>query len=116
LVVFAALFLSCRAAVRAKTSATAAKFQNDARRRGELQALAREYLAMAEGLLHPPRLVSSQSEGCPDRGNRYWRSDLRHRLVPRPALWRFAVMRSANGYVGSLLERLGPGGLFVTSV
>ena len=49
------LFLSCRAAVRAKTSATAARFQDDASRRRELQALARKYLAMAEELLHPPR-------------------------------------------------------------
>ena len=47
------LFLSCRAAVRAKTSATAAQLQDDAQRRGELQALAQEYLAMAERLLHP---------------------------------------------------------------
>jgi aminoglycoside phosphotransferase family enzyme/predicted kinase len=49
------LFLSCRAAVRAKTSATAARLQPDVRRCNELQALAREYLAMAEGLLNPPR-------------------------------------------------------------
>ena len=49
------LFLSCRAAVRAKTSATAAPLQDDVRRCGELQASAREYLAMAEDLLHPPR-------------------------------------------------------------
>jgi predicted kinase len=48
------LFLSCRAAVRAKTSATAAKLQPDIQRRHELQALAGEYLAMAERLLHPP--------------------------------------------------------------
>jgi aminoglycoside phosphotransferase family enzyme/predicted kinase len=48
------LFLSCRAAVRAKTSMTAARFQEDARRRRELQELAREYLTMAEQLLHPP--------------------------------------------------------------
>ncbi len=48
------LFLSCRAAVRAKTSATAARLQPDARRGNELQALAREYFAMAERLLHPP--------------------------------------------------------------
>src|SRR6185436_11718511 len=46
------LFLSCRAAVRAKTSATAARLQPDARRGNELQALAWEYLAMAERLLH----------------------------------------------------------------
>jgi aminoglycoside phosphotransferase family enzyme/predicted kinase len=48
------LFLSCRAAVRAKTSATAAQLQNDAPRRNELHGLARQYLAMAEQLLHPP--------------------------------------------------------------
>jgi len=48
------LFLSCRAAVRAKTSATAALVQSDARQVSELEQLAREYLAMAERLLHPP--------------------------------------------------------------
>ena len=54
------LFLSCRAAVRAKTSATAAQLQNDVPRRSELHGLAREYLAMAEQLLHPrgPYLVA----------------------------------------------------------
>ena len=50
------LFLSCRAAVRAKTSATAAaQVPNNEARRGELHATAREYLAMAGRLLHPPR-------------------------------------------------------------
>ena len=49
------LFLSCRAAVRAKTSATAAHLQADEARRVELQATARDYLAMAEQLLHPSR-------------------------------------------------------------
>jgi aminoglycoside phosphotransferase family enzyme/predicted kinase len=48
------LFLSCRAAVRAKTSATAAHLQRDGRSRGELEAMARQYLAMADRLLHPP--------------------------------------------------------------
>jgi aminoglycoside phosphotransferase family enzyme/predicted kinase len=48
------LFLSCRAAVRAKTSATAAQLQNHVQRQSELHGLAREYLAMAEQLLHPP--------------------------------------------------------------
>jgi uncharacterized protein len=54
------LFLSCRAAVRAKTSATAAQLQHDPHRRRESEGLAREYLAMAEQLLHapPPRLVA----------------------------------------------------------
>jgi aminoglycoside phosphotransferase family enzyme/predicted kinase len=48
------LFLSCRAAVRAKTSATAAHLHQDGQRRSELEGMAREYLAMAERLLHPP--------------------------------------------------------------
>lgn len=48
------LFLSCRAAVRAKTSATAASLQTDPLRKSELQGLARDYLAMAQRLLHPP--------------------------------------------------------------
>src|SRR5262245_51506987 len=50
------LFLSCRAAVRAKTSATAtASVQSGEPRRNELYATAREYLTMAARLLHPPR-------------------------------------------------------------
>ncbi len=49
------LFLSCRASVRAKTSATAARLQSDAKEREGLQSLARQYLAMAGDLLHPPR-------------------------------------------------------------
>jgi predicted kinase len=49
------LFLSCRAAVRAKTSATAARLQPDTLRGNELRALARDYLAMAQSLLSPPR-------------------------------------------------------------
>ncbi len=49
-----ALFLACRAAVRAKTSATAANLQADPQRRRELRSLARDYLAMAQRLLHPP--------------------------------------------------------------
>jgi predicted kinase len=49
------LFLSCRAAVRAKTSSTAARLQPDARRRDELQEQAREYLTMAQDFLRAPR-------------------------------------------------------------
>ena len=49
------LFLSCRAAVRAKTSVTAAELQREAQRRNELEGMAREYLAMAEQMLHPPQ-------------------------------------------------------------
>ena len=47
------LFLSCRAAVRAKTSATAARLQGDTKRRGELEETARTYLALAATLLRP---------------------------------------------------------------
>jgi uncharacterized protein len=48
------LFLSCRAAIRAKTGATAALLQTDLERRREAETLAGEYLDMAEQLLHPP--------------------------------------------------------------
>jgi aminoglycoside phosphotransferase family enzyme/predicted kinase len=48
------LFLSCRAAVRAKTSATAAGLQSDPLRRRELEELAQQYLEMAGHMLRPP--------------------------------------------------------------
>lgn len=49
------LFLACRAAVRAKTSATAGHVQEDPARYHEQMALASEYLASADRFLHPPR-------------------------------------------------------------
>lgn len=54
------LFLSCRAAVMAKTTATSANLHSDADRRVELQAIANGYLAMACALLEPPppRLIA----------------------------------------------------------
>jgi uncharacterized protein len=54
------LFLSCRAAVRAKTGAASAALEADPARREEHLRSAREYLAMARTLLHPPppRLVA----------------------------------------------------------
>jgi uncharacterized protein len=48
------LFLSCRSAVRAKTSASAARLQTDAVRRRELEDMARGYLELAGRLLAPP--------------------------------------------------------------
>jgi aminoglycoside phosphotransferase family enzyme/predicted kinase len=53
-------FLSCRAAVRAKTGATAARLQSDPVRSRELREAAREYLSMAITLLQPapPHLVA----------------------------------------------------------
>jgi aminoglycoside phosphotransferase family enzyme/predicted kinase len=47
-------FLSCRAAVRAKTGAASAALAADPERRREQLQSAREYLAMAQTLLHPP--------------------------------------------------------------
>lgn len=47
------LFLSCRAAVRAKTSATAARLQEEPFRRRESEEQARRYLQMASRLLRP---------------------------------------------------------------
>jgi aminoglycoside phosphotransferase family enzyme/predicted kinase len=49
------LFLSCRAAVRAKTSATAGQLQDAGARQSELGLMALEYLEMAEQLLQPSR-------------------------------------------------------------
>ncbi len=49
------LFLSCRAAVRAMTSATASRVQSDTSRIEESRHMAREYLAMAESLLAVPQ-------------------------------------------------------------
>jgi uncharacterized protein len=54
------LFLSCRAAVRAKTSDAGAKVQSPGPRRRDLQAATHDYLLLAEALLSPapPRLVA----------------------------------------------------------
>lgn len=54
------LFLSCRAAVRAKTSATAAGLQPGREAREGLEAAAREYLAAARAFLRPmpPSLIA----------------------------------------------------------
>jgi uncharacterized protein len=51
------LFLSCRAAVRAKTTATTMRVQSDSRRVDELRQMAVAYLDLAERLLRPPRPV-----------------------------------------------------------
>lgn len=48
------LFLGCRAAVRAKVSATAVPLQSDAAAREEEARAAVAYLALADRLLHPP--------------------------------------------------------------
>ena len=72
------LFLSCRAAVRAKTSATAARLQTDPQRRRELQEMAREYLSLAQRLLHPPAPCLIGVGGLSGSG----KSTLAHDLAP----------------------------------
>ena len=54
------LFLSARAAVAARTKAASARVQTDIDRRADLEARAREYLALAQRLLQPspPRLIA----------------------------------------------------------
>jgi hypothetical protein len=62
------LFLSCRAAVRARTSVTAAHLQRDMRRRRELQQTAVDYLQLAGELLHIPRAAVVAVGGFSDSG------------------------------------------------
>ena len=105
------LFLSCRAAVRAKTSATAAQLQGDAQRRSELEGMAREYLAMAEQLLHPPHPCLVAVGGFSGSG----KSTLALGLAPSVgAVPGAAVLRSdetRKRLCGvPLLQRLGPEG------
>jgi predicted kinase len=105
------LFLSCRAAIRAKTSATAAQLQQDGRRRNELHATAREYLAMAGRLLHPPRACLIAVGGFSGSG----KSTLALALAPQVgAVPGAVVIRSDETRkrlcAVPLLERLGPDG------
>ena len=72
------LFLSCRAAVRAKTSVSGAKVQPDERLRRELQIASREYLALARRLLRPPRPCVIAIGGFSGSG----KSTLARRLAP----------------------------------
>jgi predicted kinase len=105
------LFLSCRAAVRAKTSATAAQLQSDAPRRRDLQASAREYLAMAEQLLHPPAPSLIAVGGLSGSG----KSTLALRLAPSVGAVPGAVVLRSDEMRKRLsgvppLQRLGPEG------
>jgi len=105
------LFLSCRAAVRAKTSATAAQLQQDLPRRSELEGTAREYLTMAEHLLHPPHPCLVAVGGLSGSG----KSTLALRLAPSVgAVPGAVVLRSdetRKRLCGvPLLQHLGPEG------
>jgi hypothetical protein len=48
------LFLSCRAAIRSKTSLAASMVVPEEEQKADFHATAREYLALARALLHPP--------------------------------------------------------------
>ena len=105
------LFLSCRAAVRAKTSATAAQLQPDEYRRSELQAQARHYLALADRLLHPPRPCLISVGGFSGSG----KSTLALALAPQVGAAPGAVVLRSDEIRKRLcgvplLERLGPDG------
>jgi hypothetical protein len=105
------LFLSCRAAVRAKTSATAAQLQKDVERRSELHGLAREYLAMAEQLLYPPRPSLVAVGGVSGSGKSTLALGLAPFVgaVPGAVVFRSDEMRKRLCGV-PLLGRLGPEG------
>jgi aminoglycoside phosphotransferase family enzyme/predicted kinase len=105
------LFLSCRAAVRAKTSATAARFQADQARRADLERTARDYLAMAGQLLHPSRACVVAIGGLSGSG----KSTLAYGLAPAVGAVPGAVVIRSDELRKRLcgvspLERLGPAG------
>jgi aminoglycoside phosphotransferase family enzyme/predicted kinase len=105
------LFLSCRAAVRAKTSATAARLQTDGGRQKELGAVAREYLVMAETLLHSPGPCLVAIGGYSGTGKSTLALGLAPSVggVPGAIVIRSDVIRKRLSGV-SPLDRLGPEG------
>ena len=72
------LFLSCRAAVRAKTGATAAALEHEPLKRRELEQTAAGYLALARQLLEPPPARLVVVGGLSGTG----KSSLAHRIAP----------------------------------
>jgi len=105
------LFLSCRAAVRAKTGAAAAALQGDPSRQAEQWLAAREYLAMAETLLHPPRARLIAIGGLSGSGKSTLAFALAPSLgaVPGAVVVRSDQVRKRLCGVGPL-DRLGPDG------
>jgi predicted kinase len=105
------LFLSCRAAVRAKTSATAARFQADQGRRADLERTARDYLAIAGQLLRPSPACVVAIGGLSGSG----KSTLAYGLAPAVGAVPGAVVIRSDEIRKRLcgvapLERLGPAG------
>ncbi len=105
------LFLSCRAAVRAMTSATTVGLQRDPLRRKESEQMARDYLEMAGELLQasPPCLIAVG--GLSGTG----KSTLAHALAPAVGPVPGAVVIRSDEIRKRLcgldpLQRLGPEG------
>ena len=105
------LFLSCRAAVRAKTSATAARVQTDRTKVRELQDLARQYLVMAGDLLQPPPARLLAVGGLSGSGKSTLAFAIASEVgrVPGAVVIRSDEVRKALCGV-SAMQRLGPDG------
>ena len=103
------LFLSCRAAVRAKTSATASRVEQDGLRRSELEAMAREYVTLAGQLLHPPAPALVAIGGLSGSGKSTMAADLAPGLgaVPGGVVLRSDEFRKRLCGVPAL-QHLGP--------
>ena len=105
------LFLSCRAAVRAKTSLSSAAVQTDEREGQGLKAAWRDYLALARAFLSPPSSRLVAVGGFSGAG----KSTLARRLAPGVGappgalILRSDVIRKTLAGV-SPLTRLGPDG------
>ena len=105
------LFLSCRAAVRAKTSATAAHVQEDPGRKRELEQEARSYLAMAERLLQSPAPCLVAVGGLSGSGKSTIALALAPSIGPVPGAVLFRSDEIRKRLCGvSPLDRLGPEG------
>ena len=105
------LFLSCRAAVRAKTSATAAEVQIDSRRRRELIETAGDYLAMAARFLRSETPALVAIGGLSGSG----KTTVAAQIAPGVGVPPGAIVLRSDEIRKHLLgvqplERLGPGG------
>jgi predicted kinase len=105
------LFLSCRAGVRAMTSATAATLQPPGDKRRELEDLSREYLQLADRLLEPAPPAVVAVGGLSGSGKSTLALTLAPHVGPVPGA---VVIRSdeiRKGLAGvDALTRLGPDG------
>jgi aminoglycoside phosphotransferase family enzyme/predicted kinase len=105
------LFLSCRAAIRAKTSATSARFEREISRRREFEDLARRYLDLAGQLLRPVAPAIIAVGGLSGSGKSVLARGLAPAIGPVPGavVIRSDEIRKELCGVGRL-DRLGPEG------